>query len=208
MMAWAMTRTTRWTGGGRRQPPTPTPTPTPEPTPTPTPTGLHVSIEASPDKPLVNESVNLSAVIANAPADSNPSYNWQAEANGAWHSFGNNSNIVLPRQQVGVLDLPGHGVLRQRGLGHVGPPDGYVVECQQPGTGGRYKGGELRPLHRQEQRAPGNPGQQGFHRHLHRPGRRRSDLHRLRRRRIRQPGGDPTSWSSISPYPPATNHPA
>ena len=69
------------------------PTPEPTPTPTPGPTDLQVSISASPSQPLVNEAAILSATIANAPSGSDPSYNWELESNGEWHSYGNNATL-------------------------------------------------------------------------------------------------------------------
>ena len=62
-------------------------------TTTTTTDGLQVSIAASPAHARIGESVNLTASIANAPSDSNPSYNWEIETNGEWSSFGKNPTL-------------------------------------------------------------------------------------------------------------------
>ncbi len=66
--------------------PTPTPTATPEPTATPTPLPLQVSVTAhgQSTNPVAGESVELRAVITNAPSGETPSYQWDLYLDGSW----------------------------------------------------------------------------------------------------------------------------
>ena len=65
---------------------------------------LQVSITASPASPLVGQAVTLSANISNAPSGSGPSYNWELDLGGSWHSFGSGPTfsylIAQPESQA------------------------------------------------------------------------------------------------------------
>ncbi|MDE2836110.1 MAG: hypothetical protein OXL97_01180 [Chloroflexota bacterium] len=62
---------------------------------------LQVVVTASPAEPAVGESVTLSADIANAPADSDPSYAWEADLAeaGNWHPSGTDATLSFLANQ-------------------------------------------------------------------------------------------------------------
>ena len=64
-----------------------------EPEPPAEPAELSVAVTASPAHPLLNESVTLRAAISNAPSGSAPSYKWEIESDGEWHSFGSSPTL-------------------------------------------------------------------------------------------------------------------
>ena len=80
-------------------------------------------------------------------------------------------------------------------LSHVGldHDPSHKVDWQriaaQPGPGGQYPGRELRPVHREQQRALRGAGQQALLPGIHRPGRRRAYLRRLHPRGASPVGG-------------------
>ena len=56
--------------------------------------GLHVSIEANPVSPRVNESTTLTATITNSPSEETPTYNWEIDFGGSsWLSWGGGSTF-------------------------------------------------------------------------------------------------------------------
>ncbi len=93
--------------------PTPVPTPTPEPTPNPTPTAtpepttepapeLQVSITAAATELEVNEEATMTAVITNAPAGSEPTYQWQLDlGGGSWYSAGTKATFSYLQNNAG-----------------------------------------------------------------------------------------------------------
>ena len=52
---------------------------------------LSVFVKANPAEPRVDEATELSAVPSNAPEQETPSYKWEIEGNGEWHSYGSDS---------------------------------------------------------------------------------------------------------------------
>ena len=92
----------------------------PPPTPTPTPVSLQVSVTADPAQPQVGEAVELRAVITNPPSGKTPCIQL---GDGNWRPLaypGAGRHLLLSHHDIRNPAVPGHGLLRVRGFGHVG----------------------------------------------------------------------------------------